>query len=290
MSITYKQVIARLDQMHDYGHYAAALCPFHDDHNPSLMVNTGGWFYCKTCGASGRFEDLWRRLQGWSSTRPVSAPTSFATPYLPSDLRELEIIVEDAHDMLSQYLDSLGWYLQMRGVCGRVEACHLGWYKGWYTIPCFTKEVNRIHQRALQGVIARASPHIQEASGVRFHQPKGQKPIMYCPDWQLLENAEYLVIVFGMFDALTLAELRVPVVTTTAGQDSFNPDWLSWWRKRIIVIPDKGEEVQGVKLAGAFGWRSRLLRLEFPEGCKDPADFHQHKQTEYLLNQIRSAT
>jgi hypothetical protein len=229
-------------------------------------------------------------LQGRASTRPKAAPTSFATPYLPSDLSELETVVEDAHDMLQNYIDSLGWYLQIRKVIGRVDTCHLGWYRGWYLIPLYGKDMNAIKVRPLLGVIARSSPVIQEASGLRFHQPHGQNAIMYCPEWQLLEKSDYLVIVFGMFDALSLAEARIPVVTTTAGMDSFNPDWLSWWRKRIIVVPDKGEEHAGSKLASQFSWRSRLLRVDYPDRCKDPSDCLQHGKMDIFLNQLRSVT
>lgn len=36
--------------------FAWACCPFHDDHNPSLCVNTeSGWYQChsSSCGATG---------------------------------------------------------------------------------------------------------------------------------------------------------------------------------------------------------------------------------------------
>lgn len=34
--------------------WVRALCPFHEDHNPSLSVNMGsGGFYCFSCGAKG---------------------------------------------------------------------------------------------------------------------------------------------------------------------------------------------------------------------------------------------
>ena len=36
------------------GRWRSALCPFHDDHNPSLRVNVEtGAFRCMTCGSKG---------------------------------------------------------------------------------------------------------------------------------------------------------------------------------------------------------------------------------------------
>ena len=54
------------DQLHSlqsgHGKWARALCPFHEDHHPSLSVNLdhGGW-RCFACGESGdliRFHSL----------------------------------------------------------------------------------------------------------------------------------------------------------------------------------------------------------------------------------------
>lgn len=48
---------------------AMALCPFHDDHNPSLSVNleTGLW-NCFACGEKGNASGFYMRLNGHSST------------------------------------------------------------------------------------------------------------------------------------------------------------------------------------------------------------------------------
>jgi hypothetical protein len=54
------------------------LCPFHDDHNPSLQIYSDGHFHCFSCGAHGDVEDLPEA----ASTPP---PTSGAT-----DERKLE--------------------------------------------------------------------------------------------------------------------------------------------------------------------------------------------------------
>lgn len=46
--------------------WATALCPFHDDHDPSLSVNLDhGGYHCHACGASGGdVLDFHRQLTG----------------------------------------------------------------------------------------------------------------------------------------------------------------------------------------------------------------------------------
>jgi putative DNA primase/helicase len=47
------------------GAEGVGLCPFHDDHNPSLSVNSEtGLFFCHTCGAKGDIIDFHMRRYG----------------------------------------------------------------------------------------------------------------------------------------------------------------------------------------------------------------------------------
>jgi DNA primase len=50
------------------GEWKSAMCPFHDDHNPSLRVNAAtGAFRCMACGARGRdVLDFHRARYGFS--------------------------------------------------------------------------------------------------------------------------------------------------------------------------------------------------------------------------------
>ncbi|MBS0213192.1 MAG: hypothetical protein JSR26_08460 [Proteobacteria bacterium] len=51
----YSQHLDKLTPPNGSG-WASALCPFHDDHHPSLSVHIveGGAYRCHTCGAKGR--------------------------------------------------------------------------------------------------------------------------------------------------------------------------------------------------------------------------------------------
>lgn len=278
-SITFDAIRELLPGARSYSNYVSGLCPFHDDKKPSLLVYRDGYFTCLGCGVFGNYEKLYRKLKGHDFSRAIAPEKEFSAPRLPTDLREQENLVEMAHDSLLQF-EQLRWYLENRGVTGRIEACRLGWYRGWYTIPIYS------HYGEYQGVVLRAGGEIQKVSGLRFIQPHGQKPLMYCPDWVLLERAPAIALVFGMFDALVLSDMRFAVVTPIGGQLHFNPEWLAPFRKPVVIIPDKGEEESANKLANKLGWRSKVLRLQYPENIKDPAGFAETRQLRLLQAQI----
>lgn len=281
-SITLDQIREILPGARSYSHYVAGLCPFHEDNKPSLMVYEDNFFRCLGCGVVGNYEQLWRKLNGRGASKIIRAEEKFSAPYLPTDLREQEELVETAHESLMKF-EQLQWYLENRGVMGRAEPCRLGYFKGWYTIPIYS------HYGEYRGMVARAGGVVQKATGFRFIQPHGQHSMMYCPDWNLMEDARTIAVVFGMFDALAISDLRYAVVTPIAGQASFNPEWLNGFRKPVVIIPDAREETEAIKLAGELGWRGKILRLNYPEGVHDPAGFFEVGQRENLNRQIGGA-
>jgi len=111
------------------------------------------------------------------------------------------------------------------------------------------------------------------------------KPTMYVPDWHLLSTSDHIIVVFGILDALTLNKFRLPVVTPTHGH-VFHAEWLADYRKPIYIIPDKGEEKSVLRMMGDFGWRGKMVRLEWPDGMKDANDFLQAGRQNELLAQL----
>jgi hypothetical protein len=198
-------------------------------------------------------------------------------------LYELEAVCAEAHSFLLSYPDPLQDYLRRRGVANRIIPQQLGYQDGWYSIPCYDPN------RKLEGVVMRASPHVQETTGARFNIPKGQPALLYVPDWKQSLLADYFCVVFGMFDALALCELGIPVGTSTSGKDSTNANMLEWCRKPIIIIPDKGEEQTAIKLVTKLGWRGKVLFLGYPDELKDPADYVEHGRGQELLRMIEEA-
>ena len=280
MAVTFDQVIQRLDGVREYSNYAAALCPWHADNTPSLLVYRDGFVICKACGHTDNLRGLWDRLQGGVAIVPRVEPTQWRPPPLSSDLGEQEGFLDEAHRVLLKY-PALGWYLEQRGVLDRIDPLELGWHDGWYTVPI------RNEAGQLMGMVMRAGQHIQEATGRRFHMPK-QPPMMYVPDWTILRNSRVLFVVFGTFDAIVLNSLRLPVTTGIAGMGWLDVAWLQSLRYKIVFVPDAGEDQVARKYANQLDWRGRVHKLNYPEGCKDPADYAKLKigKRDQLLNEL----
>jgi hypothetical protein len=251
-----------------------ALCPFHEETNPSFYV-TASRYRCFGCNASGRTSELRSRLADlpgrvkYPAKRGAKRKRKYKRIYLPTDIEELERLAMDAHLTLVNWEGYYVGYLEKRGVDGRIQPQMIGWWDGWYSIPVF----DEIH--GFQGVVLRASPGI-ESDYSKYMMPTNQRPMMYVPDWRLLKREKVIFIVFGMLDALTLCDLRMPVVTTTAGAASFDPVWLDDYRRRVYVIPDKEPSVErehARELLSGLDWRGEIIDLKFPDGCKDCNDF-----------------
>jgi hypothetical protein len=264
-----------LQQSHRYSNYVTGLCPFHPDRSPSLMVYEDGWFICLACGVKGNLDYLYSKLKGTNASMPIQEKTAWRPPTLKPDPEWLEDYVTLAHENLLQFEQPMG-YLKDRGIDGRVEACRLGWSNGWYVVPVYDSH------GTLKSVVLRASPHVAKATGVRFHNPPGHANMLYCPDWRLFEKSRTLAVVFGLFDALTLSDMRYAVVTPTNGKMGIQSTWFDSIRKKIVIIPDLGEEDQARKLAAKLGWRGSVLQLPYPDGCKDPNDYLQKNRRNEL--------
>jgi DNA primase len=276
---TYPSLLAKLSGVHEYAEYATALCPVHGESNPSLFIYQDGFCYCMSCGWKGSWSKLEKELKGYVAPAVVQTKVSHAHN-LSSDLVECEQQCDDAHKFLLEKFDPLAHYLIQRKVQDRIVPQGIGYFDGWYSIPVYDREHKFI------GAVQRASPAKQSETGLRFSTPKDQKPLVYVPDWKRVDESEYLCVVYGMFDALSLCEMGLPVVTPTAGKNSMHPDMLEWCRKTILIMPDKGEEDTGIQLLRGLGWRGKLVHLRYPDSCKDPADMFQQNFGDIIIKQI----
>ena len=257
--------------------YLAGICPWHGDNRPSLLVWEDDRFRCLACGREGNHITLLNELTQPGSQAVLTVRPKAKLPVLRSD----SLFVNSAHALLVNHT-SLQVYLEQRGLVERIIPNRLGWYEGWYIVPIFDAVKNLI------GTVGRAGPTAQKLTGQRFLVPFGQSPLLFCPDWKLFGQSDTIIVVYGLFDALALADLRIACCTTTSGKDSFNPEWVSQYRsKRFVVVPDLGEEEEARKLSRQIGLRASSVRLEYPEGFKDPADFLQNGKRVELGNLLR---
>lgn len=278
MKITLSQVLPKLQQVKEYEKYYSALCPFHDDTKPSFLLFKDGWFKCLGCGKSGDLHTLHKVLHGWTTTshRIKQEVTDYHIPPIPTNS---EYFAMDAHETLVRFSESLAWYLRLRGIDDQILPQKIGWYNGWYTFPTYD------YDDAYKGMVLRAGQHIQQATGLRYVIKSTAG--LYFPDWYLARKGDYLVITFGILDAITLTKMRIPAASSIYGK-TVNLNLLDWVRKPIVFFPDKDEEGKARDMYRKLGWRGRVVEYPYQEGLKDPNDLYLAGYGQSMINSIRS--
>lgn len=280
MSNLLNEVYDLLDNAHHYGEYVMSVCIFHEDTKPSLMIHEDS-YKCLACGASGKTEWLLRKLQG-KSPSAITEKKNFRNPFTRwiEDEGSLVKVLKQAYKTYKIH-PYLGTYINERGFSTEVALQYgLGIRENWMTIP--------MKDRAGKIVSAAARIIIQIPGNKRkYVVPHGHDPkIIYVPDWDWVSQSSYFLLTFGLLDALSLSVLNYPAGSTTTGQN-LDPESLDWCRKRIYIIPDKGEEIAATRLASKLGWRGRLLTLDYPDGCKDCNDlFRQNLLQRFIMEGI----
>lgn len=269
MTIKFEDFKSLLEKVQVYEKYYAALCPFHPDSHPSLLVFKDGWFSCRACNKRGTWKTLWNKLNGMEVQIRPEAKTNWKGPDLEGlDPHELAYRAND--DLMN--FDTFGWYLEMRGLKNRIEQQMLGYWNGWYTIPMFDR------YREFQNVAFRAAPHVQQTSGMRYWC-RGA-PVLYVPDWKLVRESKYILITYGLLDALTLTEMRYPAGSPSNGKDSFNTEWMNDLRVMTYIVPDQDEEESARRHAKELGWRGKVILMDWHDGLKDINDLYLHDRKE----------
>lgn len=264
------EIKERLDRAIRYEHYIVSRCPFHFDKNPSFFVYLD-YYHCASCDAKGSTNGLLDRLSG----RVIfKEPVTIFNPFREwlkrfSGLRETLKFAYKYGQTFPTYLD----YVYNRGITKEtVRETKLGYLDRFITIPL-------VQNKKIVGAVARS---VKEK---HYFIPKEQDPnILFIPNETLFNESDTVYLVFGMFDCLTLYQYGLPVMTTTRGIITSGRTFQGI-RKRIVVIPDKGEEKTGSRLVAQLDWRGKLLLLDYPIGTKDINDLHVRGYTE-VINEL----
>ena len=262
IDVSLDEIADHLDRVHHHGHYISACCPFHEDRNPSLLVFDDGWFKCLGCGEQGHNSRLYQKV---SNVIGVQQDGGWTPPKLPYSIIDKREFVDKGHLFLRNN-PFLHDYLYERGIGGMIDSCKLGWWNGWYIIPFFNST------NGLVGFTMRANKKLQKQIRRRYLVPPGQNSMLYVPDWKAVINSNYLIVTFGVIDAISLRTFGIPTASPSAGQLSSNLHWFDEIRKPIIFMPDKNEEESAWKIASQLGWRGHVLVPNYTDRMKDPND------------------
>lgn len=249
-----------LEFSHKYSHYVTALCPFHDDHKPSFFVYPDKYI-CLSCGAHGKTSALLEKIKpGRNLFAPVKTERYFYNPWTNWVKK---VGFDRIFEISLKFAPSQ--YLVERGIDEITQReLEVGKLENWIIFPI--KDENDW----IVGGVARAgednpSPH-------KYMLPAGQAPtLLYIPNWDRFMSKNYVFVTFGILDAVTLYLLGYSALSVTTGKH-VNPSAFDTIRKRIIIIPDLGEDVHANILASKLGWRGEVKRLNYPDGAKDVND------------------
>jgi DNA primase len=285
------------------------LCPLHDDHQPSFLVDpTKSLFYCYGCGRGGdviRFAELYHQvrfpqalalLQQWRGLPPILQKAadfygmhlhrhSEAVAYLyQRGVRSPEVIEHmrigyAPGACLRGWLTQLGYPLQVLRQAGLVTG---GGYDAYIRRIVFPLEAN-LYGRSLS---ATAPAH-------RFLP--GAKGGLY--SWQQVEPCSEVILVEGLFDYAVLWQAGFHNVTCPMGNHLNVRQYrqLCDRRRTVYLAFDTDTNGSGQEAAQALARRLReqgikVRTVSLPEG-HDPNSFFTHggdaRQFQTLLEQAR---
>lgn len=277
----YEQLLEKMDG-HQYSNYFTCCCIFHQDSSPSLFVYEDGWYRCAACGAKGRLEYLAKKLGHHQFSVTQSQSKVQVLPQWRRWVQQwdsLEGIVEHAHYSLTKF-HAIDKYLKRRKIYEYVTKGKLGVLDGYLVIPIFSSD-----SRIVDVVVRRLSASSSTRYVVQPILHSDKRPL-FVPNWQRLEQAENIYCVFGMLDAISLELCGLPVVTGITGK-AVPVEQLQELHKRIVIVPDLGEEDDAHKIANKLGWRGRVKELKYPDGCKDPNDVFMFQGKEELVSLLQ---
>jgi len=248
-----------------YGHYFLARCLWHTDQHPSLLVFEKS-YRCLSCNRTGPLTELQTEVsEGYQKPMPT-----FRNPFRAwLQAQSLQNILKSAYQCL-QHFPQQGDYLYRRGITPQsIKQLKIGWKANIFTFPIF-------QEKTLVGCTARYDQ--ASHNHIRYFNPPNQADYLYVPNASQVNNSMTIYCVFGILDAITLTQLGYPVVTGTQGKH-INPQLFKDLRKKIVIIPDRKEEADALKLANALDWRGTYYRYPYPPACKDINDvFLQHPE------------
>ena len=292
-----------------------ALCPFHNDSNPSLTFHRGRNRYrCFVCDAHGGTIDLvmnhlhysfldacrWLNDHSGSLVDFDKFSNQFSNSFERSDHKEKPF---DA-SRYARFFDrpwlsneARKFLFEERHLDPRVVRwCRLTSWRDkqgtpWLQIPYYDRQGNLIgiQNRNLEPGTWNLEPGTQPHAP-RFRFPRGSQCSIYnLPVLNLLKPGETLFIAEGCSDCWSLLSaghkaIAIPSATLLTRKDAELLGTLNLeLGTRFHIFPDQdtpGEQLYNRLVEASIKYGFTLVRHQLPSGCKDFSDFYLQKHLE----------
>lgn len=277
----YNSLLERLEGR-PYGHYFAAWCVWDKHSTPAMLVFNDGMVKCLSCNKIWSHEQLNKKIGGHFVPQKNNSVSFRLLPKWrkwEEKYESLEGIVEYAHNSLKKH-KQFQTYFKERKIYEFMESGSLGYLDGWAVFPVY------VRTGEIVDLVARS---ISNHSDIRYvvHPSNGNHEFhpLYVPSWERLDKSDTVYVVYGLIDAISLHLAGLPVVTGVTGK-SLSPELLKPLGKRLIIVPDDGEEKEAHLLANKLGWRAKVKKMTWPDKCKDTDDIRRLYGNEALLSAL----
>lgn len=242
-----------------------AACPFHPDTTPSMALYPDGHYHCFGCGAHGWTKNLPPRY--WSSVYQPSQPNLNGKPLSLSSVKTNEA-VQVVWGQAKARVERAFAYIHERKLTEAFSFMTFGYYEERLIIPFMDKDG---HVRRLAGrAIGNAFPKYILTG------PKDMP--FFVPDWNILQDSPVIYVFFGLITAIAGRICGLASVASPFGRSIAAEVFLlianAFPLQQIVIVPDKGEESDAIRLHKAAiergcGWRVSYIIPKWPEDVKD---------------------
>ncbi len=278
LKIMYEQLLEKMDG-HPYSNYFSTWCPFEKHQTPAMLVYDDGLFVCMSCGKKGTHEYLFKFV-GSHYLPPQNDTVSRVLPQWKKweeKYDDIEGIANAAnHNLLRN--KNYQTYLKRRKIFDFAKEGCLGYLDDWITFPVFAED------GTIADIVVRSVARHNDVRYVVHPDICNTRPL-YVPCWKKVMESDVIYIVYGMIDAISLHLAGLPAITGTTGK-SLHADLLKPLRRKMIILPDEGEEKEAIKLANELGWRAKVKTIIYPDGTKDPDGIRREYGNEFLIDKI----
>lgn len=285
--LTSASAISQFVKLQPSGERLTGLCPFHNDEVSSLVVYPGdrGW-YCFGCGRGGGVIQFliergmtYSQAKQWCDLREGKIPEPQFTPQFKKKkkAKPSHQVVDYWHSLLGDHRE----YFHSRLLTDEtINKYRLGWTGIRFSIPFWSREPGNSQVVAVQS-------RRNSGGGPKYRWELGSQPHVF--NLGDVKGSGTILVFFSTLDALLARQDGLRAVAApgqTVGVSSCRAELASKTKdmlgsRDMIVIPDRGEEQMGYKLAHLLSCEV----FEWPEGLfTDYCEFRLQNEARIFKN------